>query len=275
MIPVRATLTEFTDPFCTWCWGAEPVLRRVEETYGAQVGVEFVMGGLVADFESFSDAANGVTDPADVAPHWEAASARHGMPVDSAVWTTDPPRSSYPACIAYEAAEFQGTEAARRYLRRLREALATERRDVGDREVLVELAAEAGLDVERFRAALHGDGARAAFEEDRKHARERGVTSFPTFRVTAGDDERWLAGSQPFDALAGALEAVEPDLDRRSPRPLPEFVEHHGPVATREVAEVYGLDDDEAGRRLNELAAAGTVSESERGTGSLWLAGGD
>ncbi|WP_436934004.1 DsbA family oxidoreductase [Halovenus marina] len=269
---MQVTLTEFTDPFCTWCWGVEPVLRRIEETYGDQVAVEFVMGGLVADFESFRDPANDVTEPADVAPHWEEASRRHGMPVDSAVWTTDPPRSSYPACIAYEAAEFQGRDVAHRYLRRLREAFATERRNIGKREVLVSLADEVGLDTERFRAALHGDRARAAFEEDRTYTREQGVTTFPTFRVEADDQHRQVAGSQSFARLADALETVAPELTRQSPRPLPEFVGTYGPVATREVAEVYDLDDDDARQRLRSLADSGAVRESERGTGSLWLA---
>jgi predicted DsbA family dithiol-disulfide isomerase len=26
-------ITEFTDPYCTWCWGSEPVLRHVLEAY--------------------------------------------------------------------------------------------------------------------------------------------------------------------------------------------------------------------------------------------------
>jgi putative protein-disulfide isomerase len=269
---MSATLTQFTDPFCTWCWGAEPLLRRVEESYGDQVEVEFVMGGLVDDFESFVDRANGITEPADVAPHWEEAAQRHGMPVDTSVWYTNPPRSSYPACTAYEAAEFQGTELAHRYLRRLREALAVEGRNIGDREVLADLAEEVGLDVERFRAALSGGRARAAFEEDRTHMREAGATTFPTFRVAGDGDELLLRGSQPFAAVADAVETVAPDIERREPRSLAAFVEHYGPVATREVAEVYQVDDDEARQRLSELVADGRIEKTDRGAGFFWTA---
>jgi len=269
---MSVTLTQFTDPFCTWCWGAEPILRRVEETYGDQVGIEFVMGGLVDDFESFVDSANGITEPADVAPHWEEAATHHGMPVDTSVWHTNPPRSSYPACIAYEAAEVQGTELAHQYLRRLREALAFDARNIGDREVLVDLAGEVGLDVERFRAALFGDRARAAFEEDRNYMREVGATTFPTFRVANDGTELLLRGSQSFDAVAEALERVTPELERREPRPLAAFVERHERIATREVAAVYQFGDDEARRRLQELAAEDKVERTERGTGSLWRA---
>ena len=267
---MTVTLTQVTDPFCTWCWGTEPVLRRIEETYGDQVHVEFVMGGLVADFESFCDAANDITDPADVAPHWREAAERHGMPVDVSVWHDDPPQSSYPANVAYEAAEFQSPALATRYLRRLREAIATEGRNIANRSVLVELAGDVDLDVPAFEAALNGDRARTAFEEDRRWVRRHGATTFPTFRVEGEDSEQWLGGSQSFAALAGALETVDPSLERRDPRPLSDFVTEYSPVATQEVAEVYDRTRAAASERLRELEAAGEARALERGTGYLW-----
>ena len=27
-------LVQYTDPYCTWCWGTEPILRKVEEVFG-------------------------------------------------------------------------------------------------------------------------------------------------------------------------------------------------------------------------------------------------
>ena len=38
---------EYTDPYCTWCWGSEPILRKIQERYDGQVSVGFKMGGLV------------------------------------------------------------------------------------------------------------------------------------------------------------------------------------------------------------------------------------
>lgn len=56
-------LTEYTDPYCTWCWGSEPILRRIEWVYGEQVFIHFVMGGLVEDMESFHDPMNAIGGP--------------------------------------------------------------------------------------------------------------------------------------------------------------------------------------------------------------------
>lgn len=30
----RPTITQFTDPMCTWSWGSEPVVRRFVADYG-------------------------------------------------------------------------------------------------------------------------------------------------------------------------------------------------------------------------------------------------
>lgn len=264
------TLTQVTDPACTWCWGTEPILRRLEETYRGQMDVEFVMGGLVEDFETFRDPANDVTAPADVAPHWEDAAARHGMPVDAGVWRVDPPQSTHPASEAYQAAKAQDPAAARRYLRRLREAVATERRNIARRDVLVRLADEVGLDVDAFVASMEDGSAREAFREDRAFARRHGATRFPSFRVSANGESRWYRGFQQFDALAAAIEAVAPAVTRRDPRPLGAFLRRRGRVATIEVAETYGMASEEAVEALRSLADDGVLEVERRGTGYLW-----
>lgn len=84
-------LIQFTDPVCTWCWGSEPLLRRLETRFGGQIRSTFVMGGLVRDIRDFYNSANGIggiggtPEAADeqIARHWEEASSRHGMPVDA------------------------------------------------------------------------------------------------------------------------------------------------------------------------------------------------
>lgn len=118
-------ITEYTDPYCTWCWGSEPILRRIETAYGNQVRISFVMGGLVADIDQFYDPVNRIGGEGwreAVATHWLQASARHGMPVDVRIFTefSSDFRSTYPANIAVKAAELQGEVLAHRFLRRIR-----------------------------------------------------------------------------------------------------------------------------------------------------------
>lgn len=267
---MSVTITQFTDPLCTWCWGMEPVRQRIAETYGDQVEEAYVMGGLVEDFESFYDAANDISDPTDVAPHWEAAAARHGMPVDVGVWQSDPPMSSYPASEAFHAARFQGSDVAGQYLRRLREAVAAEGYNVADQSVLVDLATEVGLDREAFEQALNDGSASTAFEKDRAKARQQNTSVFPTFHVEGPSDDRWLRGFLSFAELSEAIESVDPSVEQTDPRPLQAFLADTGRVATQEVAEVYELDRQEAQDRLAGLSAQGDLRRIDCVTGVLW-----
>jgi len=268
------TLTQFTDPMCTWCWGSEPVLRRLRTVYGDQLRLEFVMGGLVEDFDAFYDAGNDIAEPSDVGPHWLEASEQHGMPVETAIFETNPARSTYPASIAFAAARLQDRERAHRYLRLLREAYATQARNVNERAEQVALAEQVGLDVAAFTGALDDGTARAAFEDDLARTRNAGVRAFPTYRIEGAEETFQLAGFQSFDALADRLEAAADGLEQSSPPTMQAFVADHGPVATQEVATVYDLARGKARQALQSLTDEDALRREQRGNGYFWSAPG-
>lgn len=266
----RVTVTEFTDPYCTWCWGAEPIVRRLREVYRDQLRVEYAMGGLVEDFSEFHDPTNDIERADEVAPHWVTASHRHGMPVEVSLWEEDPPTSTYPANVAYKAAEFQDRELAHGFLRRMREAAATETANLEREAVVSELAAEVGLDVDRFERAIASGRAEQAFEEDLERTRKLGATSLPTFVVDVDGDRELLRGYRPFVTFEKLFTEEAPDLVEYEPRPIPDLVEEYGRMATQEVAEIHELSRDEAKERLVALEADGLVVRKTAGTGLLW-----
>ncbi len=85
--------------------------------------------------------------------------------------------STYPQNIAYKAAQISKPEFATRYLRRMRKANAAEGKETGRREVLIELASSAGLDLERFLKALDDGSAEKAFYADLATTARYGVSS--------------------------------------------------------------------------------------------------
>lgn len=267
---VRATVTQFTDPMCTWCWGSEPVIRHLRVAYGDQIRTEYVMGGLIEDFDEFYDATNDISDPGDVGPHWKEASEVHGMPVDVTIFDVDPAESTYPASRAFVAARQQDHDRANRYMRRLREAYATQVKNINDREVQLELADAAGLDVEEFETALDNGTTRSEFRRDLSRTRGAGVRAFPTYHVDGPAGERQLTGFQSFEGLVAALSAVAPALEQSSPPSIIQFVEDYGPVATQEVAEVYDLGFSKASQTLGALADDGVLRREPRGNGVFW-----
>ncbi|OKL52116.1 DsbA family protein [Buchananella hordeovulneris] len=251
------SITVFTDPVCTWCWGSEPMLRAVAERYGAQVEIRQVMGGLVPDIRSFRDDANGIGgDPEqanlDVAAHYAAAAGRHQMPVTpTGLRLFDAEHvSTHPQGIAYHAARQQGDELAERFLRRMREAGAAEARQTNRPEVLVELAAEAGLDVGRFLAALEDGTAADAFATDLRLVAETGVRGFPAFLFTVpGKHPVLLPAWQPYGTFRQVIgfltgqRAVEAQLEPTVER-VAEFVRRWRSVADVEVQTAFELSDD-------------------------------
>jgi predicted DsbA family dithiol-disulfide isomerase len=79
----------------------------------------------------------------------------------------------------------------------------SERQSIGDREVLVRLAAEAGLDPEEVRSTLAGDAYAAEVREEEEVAHRLGIHGVPFFVMGGAIG---VSGAQPADALLGALE---------------------------------------------------------------------
>lgn len=275
-------LTQYTDPYCTWCWGTEPILRRIQETYGHQVRQRFVVGGLVEDMRKFFDAANNIGGAAwyiAVAGHWEEASSQHGMPVDGQVFYDQKNEvfSTYPACIAFKAAQFQGEDLAQRYLRRLREAAAAERLIIQQLEVQVRLAEEVGLNPTAFRSDILEGRAEEAFRADLRECRSAGVRAFPTFlirKLASGDSVR-LDGYRPFESFARAFRQLADTELREAPvraddSSIHDFVRRYGKVAAREVSEVLLLPERTTCDRLDAMVAAGLIERHPAGNGFFY-----
>lgn len=274
-------LVEFTDPYCTWCWGSEPVLRRIGEVFGDQVRIGFRMGGLVEDIGRFYDPYNEIGGAGwyeQVVLHWRDASSRHGMPVDERIFydIKDELRSTYPANIACKAAELQDAPMAKRFLRRMREAAAAERRAIHRIRVQADIAAEVGLDGRRFLADIRSGRAEKAFLKDLQECRLRGISGFPTFIISGGGgEERVLQGYHGFAAFERAFRELAGDrLKARRPvadnGAISAFVRKYGSAAPREVAEVFGLAPDAADRRLRDMARSGLLVGRRAGNGLLF-----
>ncbi|MFX1521132.1 MAG: DsbA family protein [Promethearchaeota archaeon] len=268
-------VVEYQDPYCTWCWGSEPILRKIQELYGDQVKITVKAGGLIETLDEQIAQQWFV----QVAQHWLDASERHGMPVDVQVWQDlqGEFRSTYPANIAYKAAQMQNPELADKFLRRMREAAAAERRYIHKREVQVELAMEVGLDSEKFVEVLETNSAEKAFYEDLEEFRATGSKAYPTFLITHMQGKRaLLTGYRRFEFFERILkdlagdELVKKKLEATSENILA-FIRKYDKVATREVAEVFDLTDMQAKDMLEILESEGSVVGTKAGNSYFWL----
>ncbi|MFQ5976161.1 MAG: DsbA family protein [Candidatus Hydrothermarchaeales archaeon] len=274
-------VVEYTDPYCTWCWGSEPILRKIKEKYGNQVKVNFKMGGLVADIKQFYDPANqigGINWYKQVASHWIDASNRHGMPVDGQVFydIKDEAFSTYPANIAYKSAELQDEELAKKFLRRMREGAAAERKVIQRIEVQAKLAEEAGLKKDQFIEDIKSGRAEKEFLKDLKEARSRGITGFPTFLIRSPEGkEVILHGYQSFKRFEQAFDSLKggdlkPLKIVRDENNILKFIKKYQRAAPKEVSEVFDLTTESAMELLSSLKEKGKIKEEKVGNGFFY-----
>lgn len=262
----------FTDPLCSWSWAFEAQWRRLRYECAGRLGWRYRMGGLIADWQSYDDPFNDIRNPAQMGPQWFQVHQISGMPLDECIWRSDPPSSSYPACIAVKAAECQGQETAEVYLRRLREAAMMECLNVARQDILLavaqqtarESAGSSAFDLDRFCADLSMPEPVEAFRQDLRDAAYHGIGRFPTL-ILRGIDGRGivLVGYRPYDALCAALEHLVPGLRRKTQLPQEDlavaYVTRWRRVIARELAEVLGSDTGQASVLLESLVARGKL----------------
>jgi putative protein-disulfide isomerase len=165
------------DPMCSWCWAMAPVLREFIRNIPKDIEFIKLLGGLAPDTdEPMSEDLREM-----VQSSWRRI-LQHvpGTELNFAFWSDCVPRrSTYAACRAVIAARMQGAGFEEAMNTAIQRAYYTQARNPSDEATLVDLAGEIGLDVERFRAALHSEKVQKALEAEIAQAREMDVESFP------------------------------------------------------------------------------------------------
>lgn len=275
----KVEVIEFTDPVCTWCWGSEPILRKLEAWYGDRVAVKYIMGGLVKDIREFYDSYNDIGRDAErsnkqIAKHWLEASERHGMPVKSDGFRlfSDEYPSTYPQNIAYKAAQMEGQALADKFLRRMREASAAEARQTSKMEVLMELASEVGIDISKFSERMADGTAQSAFNDDLKIAYEYGVRGFPSFLIRYNGKEMMLRSYQRFESFEVAIStltenSVKGAMPEYTEQNIMDFIKRYGRVAPVELQMCFELTEEETKSVTDTLVSKKLCRTVQAGNG--------
>ena len=112
---------------------------------------------------------------------------------------------------AHQLLHLAGTHGLRdAMLERLYRAYFTEQRSIFDRESLVALGAETGLDTEEARQALDRGAFAEAVADDLREARSLGITGVPFFVI---DGRYGISGAQPAEVFSQALARVWEERD--------------------------------------------------------------
>lgn len=208
------------------------------------------MGGLLPNWESFNDPMNAINRPVQMGPLWFEAKYISGMPIQDQIWITDPPSSSYPACIAVKCAALQSAEAEEAYLRKLREAVMLHTKNIAQQQVLIDIAATLAkdiygiLDIEQFKNDLQNGNGYEAFRKDLLQVRYHKISRFPTLTISANNKAVMIVGYRPYSVLLDAIAAVAPDLEPvQRPIDAADYIRYWHGATEREVQEISSTNN--------------------------------
>ncbi len=261
-------LVYFTDPICSSCWGIEPQLRKLKLEYGDHFKIEYHMGGLLRNWQSYGG--NDVNGPASVARHWEEAGKYYEMPIDGDIWREDPLQSSYPASIAVKAAQMQDELKGEKFLRRIREMVFVEKVNINLTDNLAKAAAETGLNVQQFLFDYANDAIRL-FEDDINLTKMWGVRGFPTIFFTDEDGSRLkLYGSRNYEQYESALLSLVPDVPKKQLPDDEQLFDAFGTMAAKELAVIKNRKLSDVQQTLNEMSNRSFITKIGSNDKYLW-----
>lgn len=267
---VTLRIVEYTDPGCPFGFSAEPARHRLHWLYGDEIEWDVRMVGLAESGEDYVERGVTVETQSEV---FAQIAADHGMPIDPGI--RERMAATWPACRAVVAARLgYGSAVARTLVRWL--SVKHFGGMLLDEPATIAVAAQsAGLDADALAVLMDEPRTEQAIADDFAASRTPSPEALaqperlaawsggfrytcPSYEISRSDDgARMIApGFQPLRAYELAIANLAPELARRSD---PERVEEvlaafATPLATREVAEVMGIDTDAARALLAPVA---------------------
>ena len=257
-----------TDPMCSHCWAIEPVLRRFRKQYGHYFRFHTVMGGLLEKWgDGPVDPANGIYGPADVTKHWREVGEQTRMPIDGSLMQDNPVQSSYPASRVFKVIQnMHGDDVASTYLRRTREAVFAFNRNISDKEVLVKIVDDMGLEGEKIVTQAEEPSAQKLLNEDFQQARNLGAMGFPSI-LMINEEKKGIkiVGGRPLDAYIQGLKQVlgVNELGPKEQPTLTELLAEEELLFSKEIEVMYDVDQTNIASFIDEHLNSEQYDENE------------
>lgn len=205
----RLTIDYYTDLLCVWAWIAQRRIDALESEWGDRVRLTHhcvdVFGDTAGKMERQWHDRGGY---AGFAEHvQQAASSYEDARVHPALWRDVRPTTSATAHLVLKATALTDGETQMVALAgHLRRAFFVDGRDIGRLEVVLELAADLGIDRAGIEARLASGEALAALLADYDLAGQRGIRGSPSWVMNEG--RQVLYGNVGYRILQANVEEL-------------------------------------------------------------------
>ena len=189
-MPSAHTLEVFTDFVCPWCYLATPRIEKLRQNHNVEVQWNYfpLHPDTPANGMSLKDLFAGRNFDLN------AAHARLKTLMDAEGLVFNQRTHTYNSRLAQELATGFGSDAMRTALYK---AYFEDGRNIGDIEVLVDVAQSCGLDANTVRRALIDRTFKDAVDANWARARQYGITGVPSFVAR----QQKLVGAHPYEVL--------------------------------------------------------------------------
>lgn len=260
----------FTDPICSTCWIIQPILRKLKLVFGEQIHLEYYMGGLLPSWKDYNKGI--IKNPLDAAKHWDEVNSLQDYYLSGDIWIDDPLHSSFPPSIAFKAAQIQDNERAIRFLRRMKEMVFIENKNITRWDVLEEAALASGLDTALLKQDMKSRG-EELFNEDLRFKDEMRVSVFPTFFFIENDEiSDRISGYQPYERFKEIISRLRPQfvLETRKKEPIDIF-RLFGNITTEEYAFLNDIAVHDAAELLEGMYNQHILRKQINNKGIVWI----
>ncbi|WP_300385109.1 DsbA family protein [Clostridium sp.] len=171
------------------------------------------------------------------------------MPIDGSLWFNNPVKSSFIPSRVFKVIQQIDEHLALVFLRKAREAVFAFDKNIAEDEVLIEIINTLGLDGKEIVKESSLTKSQQLLEEDFAFATQLGVRGFPTIIMVNKENKAVkIVGARSFDYYLSALKQILNDNKELKPASVPklsEFLEKSNLLFSREIEEMYGLNQTE------------------------------
>ena len=275
----KIMLTTFTDPMMGLSYECEPIFRKLETHFAGKIEFRYVMSGLVRNVYDFVDP-DDMPQGKDVAIRkynarlakiYESEESILGMPINMTNFQLFSTKhtSSMPLNLAYKAAQLADEEKANQFLYNLRYATIVDTKPTTQREEILEVVRQTGLDEEKFCLHFDGDTAQKALEQDLSLGQKLEIHSLPSYLVQYGERKLLIQSLIGYGAFVSVFEELS--NGKMKPQPvdptgenLQELLDRHPLISPIEIREAFELSDTEEVRNMIQpFVLAGQVKIRE------------
>jgi putative protein-disulfide isomerase len=182
---MSTTLYYVHDPMCSWCWGFEPVRRKLFAELPENISVKRLLGGLAPD--------SALPMPEDTCLYLQATWRKIQQSIPGTEFNLDfwslchPRRSTFPACRAVIAARQQGAIYDEKMTHEIQLAYYTKALNPSNNDTLIALAEQIGLQIVEFSISLTSDRTQQELLSEIRLSRQLQAVSFPSLILKTAD----------------------------------------------------------------------------------------